>query len=241
VVDVDLEKFFDRVNHDVLMGLVAARITDPRLRTLIRRYLNAGMLANGVVMERHEGTPQGGPLSPLLANVLLDVVDQELERREHRFVRYADDCNVYVQSKRAADREMIGVTRLYAQLKLTVNTAKSAVAPAWTRSFVGFARAALGLIKEEIIGGDPERDGETFDGLKRGLAGAGLVAMDLDDMDARELAQSLLGQAGWLRLPGDLSGPSALRSIFPCRRRLGHALGTPGKSREFAQLVGMTD
>ena len=94
VVDVDLEKFFDRVNHDVLMGLVVKRIADSRTRTLIRRYLEAGVLASGVVMERHEGTPQGGPLSPLLANVLLDVVDKEFERRGHRFVRYADDCNV---------------------------------------------------------------------------------------------------------------------------------------------------
>jgi len=152
VVDVDLEQFFDRVNHDVLMGLVAKRITDPRLRTLIRRYLNAGMLANGVVMERHEGTPQGGPLSPLLANVLLDVVDQELARRGHRFVRYADDCNVYLQSKRAADRVMIGLTRLYAQLKLTVNPAKSAVAPARDRQFLGYSfwYAAGGRVKRRV-------------------------------------------------------------------------------------------
>jgi len=103
------------------------------------------------------------------------------------------------------------------------------------------ARAALGLIKEEIVGRHAERDGETLDGLERRLAGADLVAVDLNGMDARELAQGLLGQAGWFRLPGNLSWPSALQSIFPCRRRLGRALGTPGKSREFAQLVGMTD
>ena len=139
VVDVDLEKFFDRVNHDVLMGLVAKRITDSRTRTLIRRYLEAGVMTSGVVRERHEGTPQGGPLSPLLANVLLDVVDKQLERRGHRFVRYADDCNVYVESKRAAARVMVGLTRLYATLKLTVNTAKSAVALAWDRSFLGYS------------------------------------------------------------------------------------------------------
>ena len=139
VVDVDLEKFFDRVNHDVLMGLVVKRIADSRTRTLIRRYLEAGVLASGVVMERHEGTPQGGPLSPLLANVLLDVVDKELERRGHRFVRYADDCNVYVQSKRAAERMMAELTQLYANLKLTVNTTKSAVALAWDRSFLGYS------------------------------------------------------------------------------------------------------
>ena len=139
VVDVDLEKFFDRVNHDVLMGLVVKRIADSRTRALIRRYLEAGVLASGVVMERHDGTPQGGPLSPLLANVLLDVVDKELERRGHRFVRYADDCNVYVQSKRAAERMMAELTTLYANLKLTVNAAKSAVALAWDRSFLGYS------------------------------------------------------------------------------------------------------
>jgi RNA-directed DNA polymerase len=138
VVDVDLEQFFDRVNHDVLMGLVAKRIADPRIRTLLRRYLEAGIMATGVVMERHEGTPQGGPLSPLLANVLLDVVDKDLERRGHRFVRYADDCNVYVRSKRAAGRVMEGLVSLYASLKLRVNPAKSAVARAWERSFLGY-------------------------------------------------------------------------------------------------------
>jgi RNA-directed DNA polymerase len=138
VVDVDVEQFFDRVNHDVLMGLVAKRITDARLRTLIRRYLEAGVMVTGVVVERHEGTPQGGPLSPLLANVLLDVVDQALERRGHRFVRYADDCNVYVQSKRAAARVMEGLVALYATLKLRVNPAKSTVAPVWERSFLGY-------------------------------------------------------------------------------------------------------
>jgi len=138
VVDVDLEQFFDRVNHDVLMGLVAKRIADPRMRTLIRRYLEAGIMVTGVVVRRHEGTPQGGPLSPLLANVLLDVVDKKLEQRGHRFVRYADDANVYVRSKRAAERVMVGLTQLYAKLKLRVNSAKSAVAPARDRSFLGY-------------------------------------------------------------------------------------------------------
>ena len=139
VVDADLEQFFDRVNHDVLMGLVAKRITDARVRRLIRRYLEAGVMVTGVVVERHEGTPQGGPLSPLLANVLLDVVDKELERRGHRFVRYADDCNVYVRSKRAAERVMAGLVALYAKLKLRINPTKSAVAPVWQRSFLGYA------------------------------------------------------------------------------------------------------
>ena len=139
VVDVDLERFFDRVNHDVLMGLVAKRIADPRLRTLIRRYLEAGVMVTGVVVDRHEGTPQGGPLSPLLANVLLDVVDQQLEQRGHCFVRYADDCNVYVRSKRAAERVMEGLVALFAKLKLRVNPTKSAVAPVWQRSFLGYS------------------------------------------------------------------------------------------------------
>jgi group II intron reverse transcriptase/maturase len=139
VVDVDLEQFFDRVNHDRLMGLVAKRIADPRLRTLIRRYLDAGVMVAGVAVERHEGTPQGGPLSPLLANVLLDVVDKKLERRGHRFVRYADDCNVYVRSERTAERVMVGLTQLYATLKLRVNRSKSAVALAWQRSFLGYS------------------------------------------------------------------------------------------------------
>ena len=139
VVDIDLEKFFDRVNHDVLMGKLSQRITDRRVLALIRRYLEAGMMANGVVQERYEGTPQGGPLSPLLANVLLDEVDKELERRGHRFVRYADDCNVYVRSKRAGERVMEGLVGLYAKLRLQVNSDKSAVARVWDRQFLGFS------------------------------------------------------------------------------------------------------
>jgi group II intron reverse transcriptase/maturase len=139
VVDVDLEKFFDRVNHDVLMGRLAKRIEDKRLLRLIRRYLEAGMMADGVVIERHEGTPQGGPLSPLLANVLLDEVDRELERTGHAFVRYADDCNVYVGSRRAGERVMARLSKLYGKLRLKINTEKSAVAPVWERQFLGLA------------------------------------------------------------------------------------------------------
>ncbi len=121
MVDVDLEKFFDRVNHDVLMGRLAKRITDKRVLRLIRRYLEADTMANGVVMERYEGTPQGGPLSPLLANVLLDEVDKELERRGLAFARYADDLNVYTGSKRAANDAMATLKRLFARLRLRVN------------------------------------------------------------------------------------------------------------------------
>lgn len=139
VVDIDLAECFDRVNHDVLLGKLAQRITDRRVLGLIRRYLAAGVLMNGVVVERYEGTPQGGPLSPLLANVLLDEVDQELARRGHRFVRYADDCNVYVQSRRAGERVMEALVGLYAKLRLQINAKKSAVARVWERRFLGFS------------------------------------------------------------------------------------------------------
>lgn len=141
VVDIDLEKFFDRVNHDVLMGRVAKRIDDKRVLKLIRGFLNAGIMLNGVVIERHEGTPQGGPLSPLLANILLDDVDKELERRGLAFVRYADDCNVYVHTERAGERVMASMTTLYSRLRLRVNTAKSGVARATERGFL--RRASL--------------------------------------------------------------------------------------------------
>jgi RNA-directed DNA polymerase len=138
VVDMDLEKFFDRVNHDLLMGKLARKIDDGRVLQLIRRYLEAGMMADGVVSPRTEGTPQGGPLSPLLSNVLLTELDRELERRSHAFCRYADDCNIYVRSKEAGD--MASITRFLAEtLKLTVNAAKSAVAPPWERKFLGYS------------------------------------------------------------------------------------------------------
>lgn len=139
VVDIDLEKFFDRVNHDLLMGRLAKKIDDKRLLRLMRRYLEAGVLLNGVVVERWEGTPQGGPLSPLLANILLDEMDKELERRGHRFCRYADDCNIYVQSQRAGERVMASVTRfLEKKLKLKVNREKSAVGRPSGREFLGY-------------------------------------------------------------------------------------------------------
>ena len=139
VVDVDLEQFFDRVNHDVLMGRLAKRIGDCRVLRLIRRYLEAGIMANGVSTERHEGTPQGGPLSPLLANVLLDEVDKELEKRGHAFVRYADDCNTYVRSRRAGERVLKLLRQLYARLRLRINEAKSAVDLAWKRKILGYS------------------------------------------------------------------------------------------------------
>jgi RNA-directed DNA polymerase len=143
VVDLDLERFFDRVNHDVLMARLARRIEDKRILRLIRRYLQAGLLEGGLVSQRVEGTPQGGPLSPLLSNVLLDELDRELERRGHRFVRYADDCNVYVRSKRAGERVMASLeVYLSTRLRLTVNRTKSAVDRPWKRKFLGYTVTA---------------------------------------------------------------------------------------------------
>jgi RNA-directed DNA polymerase len=139
VVDMDLEKFFDRVNHDVLMSRLARQIDDRRILKLIRLYLQAGIMEGGVVSLRSEGTPQGGPLSPLLSNVLLDELDKELEARGHKFVRYADDCNIYVRSRRAGQRVLDGVERfLREQLKLQVNRDKSAVDRPWKRKFLGY-------------------------------------------------------------------------------------------------------
>ena len=151
VVDVDLEKFFDRVNHDVLMGRLAKRIGDKRMLGLIRRYLEVGIMANGLAMERHEGTPQGGPLSPLLGNVLLDEVDKELERRGLSFVRYADDLNVYVRSWRAGRDALQTLRRLYAKLRLRINETKSAVGRPQNRKFLGFSFwYARGAVKRRV-------------------------------------------------------------------------------------------
>ena len=152
VVDVDLEKFFDRVNHDVLMDRLTKRIADAGVIRLIRAYLNAGIMHGGIVNQREQGTPQGGPLSPLLANVLLDEVDRELERRGHRFVRYADDCNVYVRSRKAGERVMALLRRLYGKLHLAINESKSAVAGAFGRKFLGYSlwAAPKGEVKRAV-------------------------------------------------------------------------------------------
>jgi RNA-directed DNA polymerase len=140
VVDLDLEKFFDRVNHDILMSRLARRISDKRVLRLIRRYLQAGMMTGGVVSPRTEGTPQGGPLSPLMSNVLLDELDKELERRGHKFCRYADDSNIYVRSRQAGERVMASITEfLGKRLRLKVNLEKSAVARPWRRKFLGYS------------------------------------------------------------------------------------------------------
>ena len=143
VVDIDLEKFFDRVNHDVLMARVARQVSDARELKLIRRFLEAGMMSEGLVEQRTEGTPQGGPLSPLLSNILLNDLDQELERRQLAFCRYADDCNIYVSSRVAGNRVMQGIRSFLEEaLKLRINTDKSAVARPWERKFLGFSVTA---------------------------------------------------------------------------------------------------
>ena len=139
VVDMDLEKFFDRVNHDILMYKLSKEIHDKRVLKLIRKYLQSGIMINGVVVTNKEGTPQGGPLSPLLSNIMLDELDKELEKRGHRFCRYADDCNIYVKSKRAGERVINNITTfIESKLKLKVNKDKSAVERPWKRKFLGF-------------------------------------------------------------------------------------------------------
>jgi RNA-directed DNA polymerase len=163
VVDLDLAKFFDRVNHDVLMARVARKVKDKRALKLIRRYLEAGILIDGLVSPAIEGTPQGGPLSPLLSNILLDDLDKELERRGHRFCRYADDCNVYVRSRRAGERLMTSLTRfLDKRLRLQVNEQKSAVDQPWNRQFLGYSMLSGNACRLRV---SPDREKR----LKRGL------------------------------------------------------------------------
>lgn len=158
VVDMDLEKFFDRVNHDVLLARVARRVKDGRMLKLIRRYLESGIMQNGVVEARSEGTPQGGPLSPLLSNILLDDLDKELEKRGHHFCRYADDCNIYVGSQRAGQRVLASLTSFLGQkLKLTVNLKKSAVDRPWKRKFLGFSLTAEKMSRVRVAPQSVER------------------------------------------------------------------------------------
>lgn len=206
VVDVDLEKFFDRVNHDVLLDRVAKRIGDPAVLRLIRRYLQAGVMVNGVVQERYEGTPQGGPLSPLLANVLLDEVDRELERRGHRFVRYADDCNVYVRSQKAGERVMAGLRKLYERLRLKINEGKSTVASAFGRKFLGYAlwSAPRGEVKRAVAKA-------ALDALKRRLREITKRNRGRSiDQVAEELRRYLPGWKSYFRLA---QTPGVLREL----------------------------
>jgi RNA-directed DNA polymerase len=165
VVDVDLERFFDRVNHDVLMGRLAKKIEDKRMLKILRGFLNAGVMLNGVVVDREEGTPQGGPLSPLLANVLLDEIDKILEARGHRFVRYADDCNVYVQSEKAGLRVMATMQKELAKLRLRINEAKSAVDRPWKTAILGFhvSRSRRSTARVTTLGRQGERSNTRAD------------------------------------------------------------------------------
>src|SRR6516225_7796688 len=192
VVDLDLEKFFDRVHHDKLMGQIAKRVEDKRLLKLIRAFLNAGVMENGLVSPSVEGTPQGGPLSPLLSNLVLDELDRELERRGHRFVRYADDCNIYVRSERSGQRVMESISRFITQkLKLKVNEAKSAVARPQERKFLGFSFTAGSDIKRTIAPKSMERFKQRIRDITRRAKGNSMKAT------MEELAQYMLGWRGY--------------------------------------------
>jgi RNA-directed DNA polymerase len=213
VVDIDLEKFFDRVNHDILMGLVAKRVTDKRILKLIRGLLTAGVLADGLVSATEEGTPQGGPLSPLLSNLMLDVLDQELEKRGHRFVRYADDCNIYVRSQRAGERVMAGLEQFLAKrLKLKVNKAKSAVAPPHARKFLGFSFTSGKKRRRRIAPQAISRFKSRVRRLTQRTQGASLAQI------VKELSVYLIGWRGYF---GFCQTPSVLRELDEwIRRRL---------------------
>ena len=205
VVDIDLEKFFDRVNHDRLMGRVAERVADKRLLKLLRAYLNAGVMEDGLVSPTREGTPQGGPLSPLLSNLVLDELDRELESRGHRFVRYADDCNIYVRSERAGQRVMESVKRfLTRRLKLKVNDSKSAVARPQERKFLGFSFTAGKEPKRRIAPKALRRFKERVRELTRRTRGVSL------EQTVTETAQYL---RGWVEYFGYCQTPSVLRGL----------------------------
>jgi RNA-directed DNA polymerase len=211
VVDLDLEKFFDRVNHDRLLAAVAERVADKRMLKLIRAFLEAGVMEDGLVSPVDEGTPQGGPLSPLLSNLVLDELDRELERRGHRFVRYADDCNLYVSSERAGQRVMESVTRFITnRLKLKVNQAKSAVARPGQRKFLGFSftfeRAPKRRIAPKAIARFKERIREQSQRI-RGISLAQMV---------KQITTYL---RGWLGYFGDCQTPSVLQRLEKWLRR----------------------
>jgi RNA-directed DNA polymerase len=205
VVDLDLEKFFDRVNHDRLMAAIARRVSDKRMLKLIRAFLESGVMENGLVSPVEEGTPQGGPLSPLLSNLVLDELDRELERRKHRFVRYADDCNIYVASERAGKRVMQNVTSfIQRRLKLTVNEAKSAVARPRDRKFLGFSFTSGTKPKRRIAPKALHRCKQKIRELTRRTRGISLEQM------TKELATFLRGWKGYF---GFCDTPSVLLSL----------------------------
>jgi len=211
VVDLDLEKFFDRVNHDVLMSRAARRISDKRMLKLIRGFLNSGVMENGLVGPTDEGTPQGGPLSPLLSNLLLDELDRELEQRGHRFVRYADDCNIYVRSERAGRRVMEGVKRfLIRKLRLKVNETKSAVAQPKDRKFLGFSFVCGESVKRCIAPQTIRRFKERIRELTRRTRGISIERM------IGELRPYMLG---WRNYFGFCETPSILKDLEGWTRR----------------------
>ena len=213
VVDIDLEKFFDRVNHDILMGLVAKRVSDKRILKLTRGFLIAGVLADGLIGPTEEGTPQGGPFSPLLSNLMLDVLDKELEKRGHHFVRYADDCNIYVRSQRSGERVMASIEQFLAKrLKLRVNKAKSAVAKPSVRKFLGFSFTGGEQPRRRIAPQAIARLKAKVRELTRRTGGQSLSQV------AKELSCYLIGWRGYF---GFCETPSVLRALDQwIRRRL---------------------
>jgi RNA-directed DNA polymerase len=232
VVDLDLEKFFDRVNHDKLMARIAQRISDKRMLRLIRAFLEAGVMEGGLVSPVDEGTPQGGPLSPLLSNIVLDELDQELERRGHKFARYADDCNIYVRSRRAGERVMESVTQfITVKLKLRVNSEKSAVARPWQRKFLGFSFTNAGIPKRRIAPKAVDRFKERVRELTRRTRGVSIERMSED------LAAYLRGWVGYF---GKCQTPSVLLKLEEwTRRRLRSAIWKQWKRGmvRFAELT----
>ena len=231
VVDLDLEKFFDRVNHDKLMAKIAQRVGDKRVLKLIRTFLTAGVLEDGLVNPVDEGTPQGGPLSPLLSNIVLDEFDQELERRGLRFARYADDSNIYVRSQRAGERVMEGLKRFLAtKLKLTVNESKSAVARPWERKFLGFSFTNRREPKRRIAPKAVDRFKERVRELTSRTRGVSIERM------AGDLTRYL---RGWLGYFGKCQTPSVLEGLEKwLRRRLRSAIWKQWKrgAKRFAEL-----
>ena len=231
VVDLDLEKFFDRVNHDKLIAKIAERVSDKRLLKLIRAFLRAGVMEGGLVSPTDEGTPQGGPLFPLLSNIVLDELDRELGRRGHRFARYADDSNIYVRSRRAGERVMESLTRfITAKLKLKVNQQKSAVARPWERKFLGFSFTSAGIPKRRIAPKAVGRFKERIRELTSRTRGVSI------ERRAEDLSRYL---GGWIGYFGKCETPSVLTGLEQwLRRRLRSAIWKQWKrgTVRFAEL-----